>query len=585
MKLSIQIKVIAVILLLGILLIGTLTVVSNVFFSRVTEDQVMPLSRGSVGTLALNLRLHSYTYLSVTRNLTLSPEVTALADCTYTSEDQKNTGKKTLERLLSETNYWERAAWPVKVLLLCRDGTILTDQSYSHGDFMGDVRDSIQQELFYRRLVNATSTVTWMGVRNNPLSSSGRPQMVFAQNVVRDRTAVGVMICMVDAAYYAALMSHGQISALSDIYLVSQNGDIIAADGTGQRTLEQLQAVEQQVSGERVMLGQDPYVCLRENIEFPDYEQQWELVLLHPVQDLMRELNSMQTTVVVIGGILILALLCVLVYINRTVLRPLVYYRRKIAQIRTDNFDVQINVVGTDEVRDLGEGLKTMVARIKTGMETLRDRENTLRKLEIQTLTAQINPHFIRNTLNSVRVMAEMSGTPVLAEAIRTFTRLIDYIFHGDRQSAVAGELAYLQDYMDMQNLRWQHKFFYRAQVDPALLEEPIPALILQPIVENSITHGFWGRKGSGEILLTGYADGQDMVFVVEDDGAGIEDPNVLENNKNAPHGLSNIQSRLRLLYGEGYGLQIQRRPEGGTAVTVRIPRGGTEHAENHDRG
>lgn len=75
------------------------------------------------------------------------------------------------------------------------------------------------------------------------------------------------------------------------------------------------------------------------------------------------------------------------------------------------------------------------------------------------------------------------------------------------------------------------------------------------------------------------------MVFVVEDDGVGIDDPNVLANNKNAPHGLNNIQSRLRLLYGEGYGLQIQKREEGGTAVTVRIPKGGSEHAENYDRG
>ena len=585
MKQSVQTKVIAVILLLGILLVGTLSVVSNVFFNRVVTDQVMPLSRGSVGTLALNLRLHSYTYLSVVRNLTLSPEVVSLADCTYTNEEQKHQGKKTLERLLSETNYWERAAWPVKVLLLCRDGTILTDQSYSHGGFMTDVRDSIQNEVYYRRLVNASSTVTWMGVRDNSPGSYGRPQMMIAQNVVSNRRTVGVMICMVDAAYYAALMSHGQISELSDIYLVSRNGDIITATGTGQRTLEQLRAVEQQVSGERVVLGQDQYICLREIIDFPDFEQQWELVLLHPVQDLMKELNSMQTTVVVIGTILILALLGVLVYINRTVLKPVVYYRRKINEIGTDNFNVQISVVGKDEVRDLGDGLNTMVGRIQNGMVKLKDRENALRKLEIQSLTAQINPHFIRNTLNSIRVMAEMSGTPVLAEAIRTFTKLIDYIFHGDRQSTVAGELAYLQDYMDMQNLRWQHKFFYHAQVEPALLGEPIPALILQPIVENSITHGFWGRKGSGEILLTGREDGQDMVFVVEDDGVGIDDPNVLANNKNAPHGLNNIQSRLRLLYGEGYGLQIQKREEGGTAVTVRIPKGGSEHAENYDRG
>lgn len=585
MKQSVQTKVIAVILLLGIFLIGALTAVSNIFFSQVVEDQVMPLSRGSVSTLSLNLQLHTYTYLSMMNNLSGNPEVAQLADWKYESKEQKDQNMHALRQLLSDTRYWERAAWPAQMVLLCRDGTLLTDQRYSYEGFLEEVRKSIREDVYYLRLVNASTTVTWMGVRDNPFVSHSRPQMVIAQNVVKDRKTVGILLCLVDAAYYSALMSHGRISEVSDVYLVSQNGAVITAGGTGQRTPEQLQALERSAVGERVTLEEEEYVCLRQVIDFPDFEQQWELVLLHPEKDLMKQLDSMQTTVVVIGGVLILVLMGVIVYINRTVLRPVVYYRRKIAQIGTDNFNVQINVVGRDEVQELGEGLKTMVGRIQTGMEKLQDRENALRKLEIQTLTAQINPHFIRNTLNSIRVMAEMSGTPVLAEAIRTFTKLIDYIFHGDRQSTVAGELAYLQDYMDMQNLRWQHKFFYRAQVEPALLEEPIPALILQPIVENSITHGFWGRKGAGEILLTGYEDGQDMVFVVADDGVGIEDVNVLENQKNAPHGLSNIQSRLRLLYGEGYGMQIQRREEGGTAVTVRIPKGGTEHAEDHDRG
>lgn len=583
MKQSVQTKVIVVILLLGILLIGTLTVVSNVFFSRVMEDQVMPLSRGSVATLALNLRLHSYTYLSVVNNLSANPEVTGIAARHYTDEEEKTQAMNALHRLLSETNYWERAAWPAQVLLLCQDGTVLTSWNYSHGDFLSNVRNNIQGEVYYRRLMNSSATVTWMGVRDNPPSSYGRPQLMIAQNVIKDRQAVGIMICMVDVAYFAALLTHGRISELSDVYLVSQNGDIITATDTGMRTVEQLRDVEQKTTGDRVELEGESYLCLREAVDFPDFGQKWELVLLHPEQDLMKELDSMQTTLVVIGGILILALLGVIVYINRTVLRPVVYYCRKIAQIGTDHFDVKIDIVGRDEVQDLGEGLNTMVGRIQTGMVKLKDRENALRKLEIQTLTAQINPHFIRNTLNSIRVMAEMSGTPVLAEAIRTFTKLIDYIFHGNRQSTVAGELEYLQEYMDLQNLRWQHKFFYRAQVAPDLLEEPMPALILQPIVENSITHGFWGRKGSGEIMLTGKEDGQDMVFVVEDDGIGIEDPNVLESG--TPHGLSNIQSRLRLLYGEKYGLQIQRRETGGTAVTVRVPKGGSEHAENNDRG
>ena len=469
MKQSVQTKVITVILLLGFLLVGTLTAVSNVFFSRMVEDQVLPLSKGSVRTLALNLQLHSYTYLSMMNSLSGDYEIAELASQTYTDDDQKRQGVLNLSRLVSDTNYWERASWPAHMVLLCQDGTVLTSFNYSHGDFLENVSQSIRRDVYYPRLMNASIKQTWMGVRESPFSSHSREQMMIAQNVVQDRKTVGILVCMVDAAYYAALMRQGRISELSDVYLLSKNGDIIAADHTGGRGLERLQEAQHDPREERVDLEGGQYLCLRENLDFPDFEQQWELVLLHPMQDLMKELDSMQTTLVVVGGILILVLLCVIVYINRTVLRPVVYYRRQIAQIGTDNFDVDIHVVGEDEVQELGEGLKTMVGRIQTGMVKLKDRENALRKLEIQSLTAQINPHFIRNTLNSIRVMAEMSGTPVLAEAIRTFTKLIDYIFHGDRQSSVAGELAYLQDYMDMQNLRWQHKFFYRAQVEQKL--------------------------------------------------------------------------------------------------------------------
>jgi len=318
----------------------------------------------------------------------------------------KALNKHVLKRLLSETNYWERAAWPVQTVLLCADGTVLTENSYSYGTFMDEARQTIMEDVYYRRLMNASTTVTWMGVRDNPLVSHSRPQMAIAQNVVQNRKTVGILLCMVDAAYYSAMMSQGRISEISDVYLVSKDADLICAAGSSLERLEQLQQTGQPEQDERVSLGEE-YLCLRRTLDFSDFGQQWELILLHPVKDLTKELDSMQTTMVAVGGLLILALLGVIVYINRAVLRPVVYYRRKIAQIGSDNFDVRIDVVGKDEVRDLGEGLNTMVGRIQTGVVKLKDRENALRKLEIQSLTAQINPHFIRNTLNSIRVMAE----------------------------------------------------------------------------------------------------------------------------------------------------------------------------------
>ena len=181
--------------------------------------------------------------------------------------------------------------------------------------------------------------------------------------------------------------------------------------------------------------------------------------------------------------------------------------------------------------------------------------------------------------------MAEMSDAPVLAESIRSFTKLIDYIFHGNLESTVEAELSCLQDYVDLQNLRYQHKFYYTTDVDPELLGEKMPALIFQPIVENCITHGFWGRKGSGKISLTGREENGVMVFAIADDGAGIENTDVLERRDQTPHGLSNTHNRIKLLYGSQYGLRISRGAVCGTVVEVRIPKGGYSHAEDHDRG
>ena len=148
MKQSIQTKVIAAILLLGILLIGILTVVSNVFFSRVTEDQIMPLSRGSVRTLALNVQLHSYTYLSVANSLSSDPIIASLADREFTTTEEKEQAVYALNQLLSDTNYWERVAWPAQALLLCQDGTVLTNRSFSYGTFLDDVRQSIISDVY-----------------------------------------------------------------------------------------------------------------------------------------------------------------------------------------------------------------------------------------------------------------------------------------------------------------------------------------------------------------------------------------------------------------------------------------------------
>ncbi len=586
-KLSIQVKVIAMILALGMILITTLSVLTGVFFRRVVENQVIPISENAVKNLALNLNMQTYNYLSTLKQLASSSAVVNLTQRNYDTASQKEKAVNELLLQISRTNVYERVVWPFSCMLLTKDGTLLTTVGYSHDDNrLQRASIAIMEEEYYNRMMNSSGEVKWIGIGDNLMSSKNGQQLYAVRNVVENRETIGIIIFCVDLIYLNSLLENGRVTEHSNALLFQENGELIAdyiqKDWQKEGLLNEAQY---ETGGLYVELNGEKFVLMTEEINVLDFDETWVLSVLTPVDELMQELRHVQVLAYVIGGAIILAILLIITYINRAILRPVVYYGGKVNKIGTDNFNVAIQVVGQNEVQELGNGLKTMVNRIKRGIEELKQREDMLRRLEIQTLSAQINPHFIRNTLNSMRAMAEMSNAPVLAEAIRSFTKLIDYIFHGNLESTVGAELNCCTDYVNLQNLRYQHKFYFSIDVDQSFLEEKMPALIFQPIVENCITHGFWGRKGSGEIRLAGWEEAGIMVFTVSDDGIGIENTDVLERKDQTLHGLSNIHNRIKLLYGQEYGLTISRGETCGTVVEVRIPKGGYEHAEDHDRG
>ena len=587
-KLSIQIKVIAMILALGMILIATLSVLTGVFFRRVVENQVIPISENAVKNLALNLNMQTYNYLSTLNEVASSSSVMQLAGRKYETPSQKMQAANELQLQISKTNVYDRIIWPFSCLLLTKDGTLLTLGAYSQdNNRLAQVCQTIMEDEYYGRMMRSSNEIMWIGIRDNMLFSNSGQQLYAVRNIIEERNSLGIMIFCVDLIYLDSLLETGRVTEHSNAVLFRGNGELIADSIQKDWKTEELLAGIRKDSDKTpyVELDGESFVLMTEEVSLMDINETWVLSVLTPVDELMQELRNVQVLAYVIGGAIILAILLIITYINRAILRPVVYYGGKVNKIGTDNFDVAIDVVGHNEVEELGTGLKTMVNRINKGIEELKLREDTLRKLEIQTLSAQINPHFIRNTLNSIRTMAEMSDAPVLAESIRSFTKLIDYIFHGNLESTVEAELSCLRDYVALQNLRYQHKFYYTTDVDPELLGEKMPALIFQPIVENCITHGFLGRKGSGKISLNGWEEDGVMVFAIADDGAGIENTDVLERRDQTPHGLSNTHNRIKLLYGSQYGLRISRGAVCGTVVEVRIPKGGYSHAEDHDRG
>ena len=243
----------------------------------------------------------------------------------------------------------------------------------------------------------------------------------------------------------------------------------------------------------------------------------------------------------------------------------------------------------------------SMVSRIEKLTDERVERERLLRVAEIKNLQAQISPHFLYNTLNSIKSMAKFAHSPEIVKIVTNLGKLLresifsETGFHTDYYS-IERSLELVQNYFDIEAMRWENKFEFIEEIDPELLSYPIPRLVLQPVVENALVHGLEEKTGKGKLIIKGYfdskADGKrDIVLIVQDDGEGIKPEKLTalrnkinsaaaENIKNdldehalGSNGIAlvNTNTRLKLLYGEGYGLSIDSEQGKGTTVTIRL--------------
>jgi len=193
--------------------------------------------------------------------------------------------------------------------------------------------------------------------------------------------------------------------------------------------------------------------------------------------------------------------------------------------------------------------------------------EKNKRDLEYRMLQNQINPHFLYNTLNSIKWMATIQNATGIAEMTTALSGFLKTLSKDIRKVVpLQEELALLDDYMVIQKYRYGDSVNFEKEIqDEALLDTPIPRFILQPLVENAIFHGI-EPKGSGAILFSAEGRDDDILITLRDDGVGMGSEAVFGI------GLSNIEERLRYAFGDGYGLSIKSEAGKGTVVTFRLP-------------
>ncbi|MCI2255772.1 sensor histidine kinase [Domibacillus sp. PGB-M46] len=222
-----------------------------------------------------------------------------------------------------------------------------------------------------------------------------------------------------------------------------------------------------------------------------------------------------------------------------------------------------------DEITEIGETFKRVTTENKELSAELIRAQLKEREAELKVLQAQIKPHFLYNTLDSMYWMATINNNPDIAKMALALSESFKIsLSKGKEQISVADELTHIQHYMTIQNLRFQNRFTYVEEVEPAIMHKPMLKLLLQPLVENAIYHGLEQKVGDGTIKVTGCQEEETLIFTVEDDGVGIKD----WDKTNQGFGMGNVKERLTLFYGPESTFHVTSEVGKGTKIELRFP-------------
>ncbi|MBP3965540.1 sensor histidine kinase [Paenibacillus lignilyticus] len=300
-----------------------------------------------------------------------------------------------------------------------------------------------------------------------------------------------------------------------------------------------------------------------------------------------------QTIIALTVGILLLLIPFFLILNNMILpLRKLYHYMRI---HHKEDLNKRVDLQGSAEAEVIGIRYNQMLSDVQDLTGQLVDSNDRLLKSEIEKkraefdfLKSQVNPHFLYNTLDTIRGLASERGVPEIREMTGALSRIFRYSIKGQDTVSLSDEIRIAEAYMNIQMIRFSHRFAFKYEIPESLKGTIVPKMILQPLVENAVFHGLEPRYEQGTLTITAHYDlnsGHDLILTVSDDGIGMSKDKLAglksqlharnrgtDSGKEAGVGLLNVHHRLQFQYEHDYGLDIWSQENQGTVVTIRIP-------------
>ena len=282
--------------------------------------------------------------------------------------------------------------------------------------------------------------------------------------------------------------------------------------------------------------------------------------------------------------VLILLIILLSVIISKQVTKPIKEMQKVARQYSLGAFDAKVSVHGKDEIAELGNVLNNMSSQLLELISSVTEKERQSNYLELQTLIYQINPHFLYNTLDSINMLARKNDDIQVALMVTNLSRLFRLSLNRGRDViTVREEMMQVTYYLKIQKFRFEEQLDWNINFDDEILEYRMLKFIMQPLVENAIYHGIKSKNEYGKLTIRGYKDKNMLIFVIKDTGKGMDEDTLTklyqrinekkrDEKENRGYGIWNVNQRIKLYYGEQYGLQIDSIVDKGTSIYIKIP-------------
>ncbi|CAM3946289.1 sensor histidine kinase [Paenibacillus alkaliterrae] len=393
--------------------------------------------------------------------------------------------------------------------------------------------------------------------------------------------SLGILQLSIKERYISDQYANIQLGHSGEIYIINDDGQIVSGKHQDQlyssiSNMPFYPAVLQQQGGNKYLIDGTDYLVISRKYE----RLNWTIVGVVPISEITED-NQLLTGRLFTLGIVFIGLAVILtLLITKSITRPLHQIKETVKRVKQGELDVSLDIESRDEIGELAVEFNRMVSRTKALMQSNLEEEKKRKEYELAAIQAQINPHFLYNTLESICGLAELKRNGDIIMLVNQLARFYRGILSkGNAIISVGDEMMITQHYLDILKVRYGDKLNYAINVDPSILSLVTVKLLLQPLVENSVYHGLKHKRGKGLIEINGYVQANRLYLELKDNGVGM-DPELARRlirgsdsgHKAESFGVKSTNDRIKLYFGPEYGLQIDSVQGEGTTITAILP-------------